>query len=516
MGSQLSLAFGLVLLLVAALAVAAVVSLGRVNSASAELAHRWLPGIANTSALRIAILEFREFEMKHARAADASYMDEYEGKMKDAAARATAEFEAHRTLTVDADETKLVEALGKAWSEYQTTASKVVALGHDKKADDARDISDGAAKMSADEAIAALDRLTDYKFVQGKLAAAQADAVYVAARWWTVGLALAALLLGVALSWVITRGLLRQLGGEPAHAASIARAVAAGDLSTPIALKTHDRDSLMAQLAAMQSGLTDVVRAVRVGSEGVALASGEIAQGNLDLSGRTEQQAAALEQTSASMSQLGSTVKQNADSARQADQMAKRASEVAERGGMVVSEVVGTMKGINDSSRHIADIVGVIEGISFQTNILALNAAVEAARAGEQGRGFAVVASEVRSLAQRSASAAKEIKTLIGASVERVSEGSKLADQAGETMHDVVTAIKRVTDIMAEISAASVEQRSGFDQVGHAISQMDQTTQQNAALVEQSAAAAESLRTQAEQLVQSVAVFKLAAESAHV
>jgi methyl-accepting chemotaxis protein len=241
----------------------------------------------------------------------------------------------------------------------------------------------------------------------------------------------------------------------------------------------------------------------------VATASAQIASGNSDLSGRTEEQASALEQTAASMEQLGSTVRQNADNARQANQLALNASTVAVQGGDVVAQVVGTMKGINDSSRKIADIIGVIDGIAFQTNILALNAAVEAARAGEQGRGFAVVASEVRSLAQRSAEAAKEIKGLITASVERVAQGTQQADLAGETMTEVVGAIRRVTDIMGEISAASSEQSTGVAQVGEAITQMDQATQQNAALVEESAAAADSLQRQAQELVQAVAVFRL-------
>ncbi|HRI18154.1 MAG TPA: methyl-accepting chemotaxis protein, partial [Burkholderiaceae bacterium] len=281
------------------------------------------------------------------------------------------------------------------------------------------------------------------------------------------------------------------------------------------ALRSGDRDSLMARLSDMQRGLAQAVTSVRRGSESVATSSSEIAHGNQDLSRRTEQQAAALEETSASMEQLGATVKQNADNARQANQLALGASAVAVKGGEVVGQVVATMKGINDSSKKIADIISVIDSIAFQTNILALNAAVEAARAGEQGRGFAVVASEVRNLAQRSADAAKEIKTLISVSVQRVEQGTGLVDQAGETMNEIVTAIKRVTDIMGEISSASLEQSAGVAQVGEAITQMDQATQQNAALVEQSAAAAENLKAQAQQLVAAVAVFKLDRDASH-
>jgi methyl-accepting chemotaxis protein len=259
----------------------------------------------------------------------------------------------------------------------------------------------------------------------------------------------------------------------------------------------------------MQAALAQVVSSVRQNSESVATASAQIAQGNQDLSGRTEQQASALQQTAATMEELGTTVRNNADSAKQANQQAQGASSVAAQGGDVVGKVVATMQGINDSSRKIGDIISVIDGIAFQTNILALNAAVEAARAGEQGRGFAVVAGEVRTLAQRSAEAAKEIKTLIGRSVEQVDQGTLLVDQAGKTMGEIVDSIQRVSDIVAAITAASVEQSSGVHQVGQAVTQMDLATQQNAALVEESAAAAESLRTQAQQLVQAVAVFKL-------
>ncbi|WP_422662611.1 methyl-accepting chemotaxis protein [Rhodoferax sp. UBA5149] len=342
-----------------------------------------------------------------------------------------------------------------------------------------------------------------------------ADATYSQARTTLLGLGLVSLLLAVLIGWAITRSLLKELGGEPQAAADLARAVAQGDFTQTVHVGVGDSSSLMAHLGAMQSSLAQVVSNVRHGAEGVATASAEIAQGNNDLSARTESQASALEETAASMEQLGATVKQNADSARQANQLAVSASTVAVRGGEVVSQVVETMKGINDSSRKISDIIQVIDGIAFQTNILALNAAVEAARAGEQGRGFAVVASEVRSLAGRSADAAKEIKNLINASVERVEQGSALVDQAGATMREVVGSIQRVTDIMGEINAASSEQSAAVGQVGEAVTQMDQATQQNAALVEQMAAAAGSLSGQAQELVQSVAVFKLGAGQDH-
>ena len=302
---------------------------------------------------------------------------------------------------------------------------------------------------------------------------------------------------------------------EPlSRATAAAQSLAQGDLTVQLHIDRHDEvGTLMDAMNKVGSGLARVVQAVRVGSEGVATASAEIAQGNHDLSARTEGQASALEESAASMHKLGATVQQNVDSARLANQLAQNASTVAVKGGEVVGQVVETMKGINESSRKIADIISVIDGIAFQTNILALNAAVEAARAGEQGRGFAVVASEVRSLAGRSADAAKEIKSLINASVERVEQGTALVDEAGTTMTEVVSSIKRVTDIMGEISAASAEQSEGVRQVGAAVIEMDQSTQQNAALVEEMAAAASSLKGQAQELVQTVAVFKLSALS---
>ncbi len=324
-----------------------------------------------------------------------------------------------------------------------------------------------------------------------------------------LALMLLALMLGAGIVFWLIRHIMRQLGGEPVYAIEVARAISAGDLSRIVRLESGDGTSLLSAMNSMRENLTATIGGVRQATDTIASASSQIAAGNLDLSGRTEQQASSLEETAASMEELTSAVKQNADNAQHANQLAVAASGVAIKGGSVVSQVVDTMDAINSSSRKIVDIIGVIDGIAFQTNILALNAAVEAARAGEQGRGFAVVAAEVRNLAQRSAAAAKEIKTLIGDSVAKVQEGSQQVAQAGQTMDEIVDSVKRVTDIMAEITAASQEQSSGIEQVNQAITQMDQVTQQNAALVEEAAAAAASLQEQAGNLSQVVSVFKL-------
>ncbi|MBY8607268.1 cache domain-containing protein [Burkholderia arboris] len=308
---------------------------------------------------------------------------------------------------------------------------------------------------------------------------------------------------------VIIRNVRGSLGGEPDEAAALAARIAQGDLTQPVPVRAGDRTSMMAAMHDMQARLQATIGGIRQSAESIASASRQISAGNDDLSQRTEEQAASLEETAASMEQLTATVKQNADNARQASGLANNASDIARTGSDVVNRVIGTMGEIDDSSRKIADIIGVIEGIAFQTNILALNAAVEAARAGEQGRGFAVVAGEVRSLAQRSATAAKEIRELIVDSVERVRNGSTLVGQAGTTMGEILQAVARVTDIMGEIAAASEEQASGITQVGRAVTQMDQVTQQNAALVEEAAAAAASLQEQAARLRDAVGAFRV-------
>jgi len=354
--------------------------------------------------------------------------------------------------------------------------------------------------------VATIEKLATYQEQLFTNADTSIDAIVVSATRILIGLGIAALAIGAACGWLLTRSITRPL----AHAVCLARQVASGDLTADIRAESRDEvGDLVLALKTMNDNLLKTVTEVRAGTETIVTASQQIASGNLDLSSRTEQQASSLEETASSMEELTSTVRQNADNARQANVLAKNASQIAAHGGEVVSQVVATMASINASSKKIGDIIAVIDGIAFQTNILALNAAVEAARAGEQGRGFAVVASEVRNLAQRSAAAAKEIRGLISDSVTKVEAGGRLVDEAGVTMQEIVQGIGRVTDIMADITSASAEQSTGIEQVNEAITQMDGVTQQNAALVEEAAAAAASLQEQATTLAQLVSVFNV-------
>ena len=357
-----------------------------------------------------------------------------------------------------------------------------------------------------------LSELMDLSDEQTRNASEEMDRLMLQAKQLVIATIIALLIAGIAFAIAITRGITVPLG----KALRVARRVASGDLTSEIDVRTQDETGLLLKaLREMNDSLKKIVGEVRGGTDAISMASKQIASGNADLSQRTEEQASSLEETASSMEELTSTVRQNAENARQANQLAATASNVAVKGGEVVGQVVHTMSSINESSKKIVDIIGVIDGIAFQTNILALNAAVEAARAGEQGRGFAVVATEVRTLAQRSAAAAKEIKQLISDSVHKVEDGSRLVDEAGKTMDEIVASVKRVTDIMSEIAAASQEQSAGIEQVNQAVTQMDDVTQQNAALVEEAAAAAESMDEQAQLLARAVAVFKLGrAESA--
>ncbi|WP_311197507.1 methyl-accepting chemotaxis protein [Rugamonas brunnea] len=379
---------------------------------------------------------------------------------------------------------------------------------------EAKSMLNATIRLSEQEFVQALQTLVKLQSEHMAQESALSNAAYGSARTQLLLMGVAALGLGSIGAWLLVRGLLRELGCEPREASRIAASIADGDLSVQIAHRAHAGDSLLSALETMRDKLAALVSQVRNGTEQIATSSAEIAGGNQELSHRTEQQAGALEETAASIEELTGTVKQNADNAHTANDLAIKASTVATEGGAVVGRVVQTMTAINVASAKISDIIGVIDGIAFQTNILALNAAVEAARAGEQGRGFAVVASEVRSLAQRSASAAHEIKALINDSVAQVQLGSTLVADAGVTMTAIVDSVQHVTDIMGEIMAASQEQTSGIEQVNSAIMDIDGVTQQNAALVEQAAAAAASMQDQASQLAELVSIFKLPGEAA--
>ncbi|MBA5689885.1 methyl-accepting chemotaxis protein [Rugamonas apoptosis] len=407
-------------------------------------------------------------------------------------------------LSNDNDKALLAADRG-ALAEYDALREKVMALANEDKADEARDLllSKQAVSVKVGEMI---DVHRKYNADLGIKAAEEAAATLTHANWLAIIIAAAVIAVVAAMGLMLTRKLIASLK----EAVKIAQTVAAGDLTCNIVVTSKDETGQLLQaLKEMNDSLVRIVGQVRTGTDTIATASGQIASGNLDLSSRTEQQASSLEETASSMEELTSTVKQNAANAQQANDLAESASDVAQKGGAVVSQVIHTMGSIDESAKKIVDIIGVIDGIAFQTNILALNAAVEAARAGEQGRGFAVVASEVRNLAQRSAAAAKEIKTLISNSVEQVDAGSKLVNQAGATMDEVVASVKRVTGIINEITIAGREQTSGIEQINQAITQMDTVTQQNAALVEEAAAAASSLQDQAGSLANLVSTFKI-------
>jgi len=504
-GLRLSASFGAILLITALIAATGMWRIASLQSASERVATQEIEQQTLVedwaSDIRLNWVRTEAF----LKAIDRDYMDKLTADTQATAKGMEAKVQRIEAL-VQGDKAKgLLAAIATARQAYNDKLNEIREL-HRGGEPNVPALVDKDLRPLADKYLQSLDDLR--KTMAAQLAESQADTSTLAkASQVLLGVGtLVAVALGALMGLTVTRSIVRPLQqGQQA-----AESIADGDLTHPITANGNDETGQLLQaLSTMQSRLATIVGNVRYSAEGVATASAEIASGNNDLSARTEQQASALEETAASMEELGSTVRQNADNARTANQLAMSASTVAQQGGDVVAEVVDTMKGINDSSRKIADIISVIDGIAFQTNILALNAAVEAARAGEQGRGFAVVAGEVRSLAQRSAEAAKEIKGLIGTSVERVERGTALVDKAGATMTEVVSAIRRVTDIMGEISAASSEQSQGVSQVGEAITQMDQATQQNAALVEQSAAAADSLKTQAGQLVDAVAVFRL-------
>jgi methyl-accepting chemotaxis protein len=503
--------FSLVLAIALLQSLLAISRLGHVNANAADIATNWLPGVRTLGEINSDLASLRAVRLRLALIDTSLEAEPIEASLK----KVEGNFETHRAayeaMINSPEEKAMYEQFAQQSKSYQAIGPELLRMAKEMDTAGIKKLVNGPAGQSYTDARALLVKLVELNTAGSLAAAAEGAKTYESSRTMLIASLVAMTVLGLSIAWLLSGGLAR----AAARAVADANRIADGDLSQPIhATGSDEMGQLLKALGDMQDKLRGIVGGVRENADGVATASAQIAQGNNDLSSRTEEQASALEETAASMEQLSSTVKQNADNARQANQLAMSASSVAVSGGEVVSRVVATMKGINDSSRRISDIIGTIDGIAFQTNILALNAAVEAARAGEQGRGFAVVASEVRSLAQRSADAAKEIKTLISTSVERVEQGTALVDEAGTTMAEVVASIRRVTDIMGEITSASVEQSAGVSQVGEAVTQMDQATQQNAALVEESAAAAESLKLQAAQLLANVAVFKLS--TAHV
>ena len=511
-GTRLLAAFSCVALLGAIVAGIGVYNMGKIDTMAGQMYHNELLGLSHIKEANIALIKVGRARSNFLLATTAEERATRQADIAKFLAANKASLAKAQPLFVTPAAKELFARFAAVEAEYVAVMTQALTLAAaEPLAQRSPELISllNKTRDHANELDSVLDKLSQQKEVRAREAADQASSVYQTSRSFMIALVLGSVAAGLSLGALITRSLTRQLGGEPDYAAEIAGAIADGDLTVEITTRGGDSSSLLFAMKTMRDKLVGIVSQVRAGTDTITTASSEIAQGNLDLSSRTEEQASSLEETASSMEELTSTVRQNADNARQANTLAGAASDVASKGGAVVGQVVQTMESINASSRKIVDIISVIDGIAFQTNILALNAAVEAARAGEEGRGFAVVAAEVRNLAQRSAGAAKEIKALIGDSVEQVEIGSKLVRDAGLTMDEVVGSVRRVADIMQEITAASSEQSAGIEQVNMAIVQMDQVTQQNAALVEQAAAAAESMQDQATALNQIVSVFRL-------
>jgi methyl-accepting chemotaxis protein len=505
-GVRLTLGFGVVLALMAVLGGVGVLRMGGLNDNIQILVDDRYPKVASAQEILKQINRIARSMRNSVLMTNPEEVKKEIAAIGDARKGILAEFEQLQKTIKSADGKAVLQGALDARTKYIVGQDAFMKLAADGKKDEAIKLLFGEVRPLQLAYFDSLNKLIEFQQNLMKKAGKDAADEYGMARTLMISLAAAALAFGALMAFLIAKSII-----NPLHEAmAVAGKVAAGDLTSQIEVKTKDETGqLLQSLKDMNESLVKIVGEVRSGTEAIGSGTKQIASGNADLSQRTEEQASSLEETASSMEELTSTVKQNAENAKQANQLALGASNVAVKGGQVVSEVVTTMSSINESSKKIVDIIGVIDGIAFQTNILALNAAVEAARAGEQGRGFAVVASEVRNLAQRSAAAAKEIKALIGDSVDKVGAGTKLVDEAGKTMEEIVNSVKRVTDIMSEITAASQEQSAGIEQVNQAITQMDEVTQQNAALVEEAAAAAESLEEQAQNLQAAVAIFNI-------
>ncbi|TFW34557.1 methyl-accepting chemotaxis protein [Massilia horti] len=509
LSTKLALGFISVLALTTLVGVVSIIQLERVNATGTDIATNWMPSVRVVLELKANFARHRSQIGQHLLSENEASMARYEQKMAEYEAAIKKNQQTYIPLITSPEEKAEYDHFVQMWTRYQSIVPQIIRLSRAHQDAEAKAALRGESSQLTADISNSIDKLVDINNEGARQANLHGDDLYESSRTLLITLLITCMAIGAAAAFLLVRLLTRQLGGDPKHVAAIAGKIAAGDLAVDVRPTSNDPGSVMHAIRDMRDSLASIVTEVRVGTETIVTASTQIASGNLDLSSRTEEQASSLEETASSMEELTSTVKQNADNAHQANQLAVSASEVASRGGMVVSQVVETMGSINDSSKKIVDIIGVIDGIAFQTNILALNAAVEAARAGEQGRGFAVVASEVRTLAQRSAAAAKEIKGLIDNSVEKVDAGSKLVDQAGSTMQEIVQSIGRVTNIMGDISAATREQTAGIEQVNQAISEMDHVTQQNAALVEEASAASQTMQDQAANLERIVSVFKL-------
>ncbi|WP_374580892.1 methyl-accepting chemotaxis protein [Pseudoduganella sp.] len=504
--NKLLLSFVAVLLLTAFLGVFAVLQLAKVNATATDLATNWMPAIKSATELKYGVARVRSGALQHLLSDDAEGKANYDKTVATMTDKIHQDQAAYEALISEPEEKKTYGEFKQLLDTYLAQQARALALSRENKTDEALALLRGDALRVFNEMEAHIAKIVAVNEAGANAANELGDVTYAASRGWIITLLAGSIVLAIGLAYFVARLISRSLQ----EAVVVAQTVAAGDLTSDIRVKSSDETGqLLGALKDMNDSLVKIVGEVRSGTETIASASGQIATGNIDLSARTEEQASSLEETASSMEELTSTVRQNSDNALQANALANSASDIAARGGVVVSQVVQTMGSINESSTKIVDIIAVIDGIAFQTNILALNAAVEAARAGDQGRGFAVVATEVRTLAQRSAAAAKEIKALIDDSVGKVDTGTKLVDQAGSTMQEIVQSIQRVADIMGEITTASAEQTAGIEQINEAVIQMDSVTQQNAALVEEAAAAAQAMQDQASHLAQAVSVFRL-------